>query len=60
MSSLERFRIVGVWEGEEGVVTKKKRNGGLQLKIKVSNLSLRRLISGAIAGVVPRTAVALQ
>ncbi|KAB8825667.1 hypothetical protein FH972_026748 [Carpinus fangiana] len=30
MSSLEGFRIVGVWEGEEGVATKKKRNGGLQ------------------------------
>ena len=57
MSSLEGFRIVGVPEGEEGVVTK-KRNGGLQLKIKVSNPSLRRLISGAIAGAVSRTAVA--
>jgi solute carrier family 25 phosphate transporter 23/24/25/41 len=57
MSSLEGFRIVGVREGEEGVVTKKK-NGGLKLKITVSNPSLRRLISGAIAGAVSRTAVA--
>jgi solute carrier family 25 phosphate transporter 23/24/25/41 len=58
MLSLEGFWIVGVQEGEEGVVTKKKRNGGLQLKIKVSNPSLRRLISGAIAGAVPRTTMA--
>jgi hypothetical protein len=49
MSSLEGFRIVGVREGEEGVVTKKKRNGGLQLKIKVSNPSLKRLISGGVS-----------
>lgn len=41
---------------EEGVVKKKK--GGLKLKIKIANPSLRRLISGAIAGAVSRTAVA--
>lgn len=58
MSSLEGFRIVGVREGEEGVVTTKKNNSGLKLKIKVSNPSLRRLISGAVAGAVSRTAVA--
>ncbi|KAM7259647.1 hypothetical protein ACFE04_015388 [Oxalis oulophora] len=43
-------------EGEE--VSKKKKKGGLKLKIKVANPSLRRLISGAIAGAVSRTAVA--
>ncbi|XP_010250059.1 PREDICTED: adenine nucleotide transporter BT1, chloroplastic/mitochondrial [Nelumbo nucifera] len=39
-------------------VTKKKRKGGLKLKLKIRNPSLRRLISGAIAGAVSRTAVA--
>ncbi|GMY35885.1 adenine nucleotide transporter BT1, chloroplastic/mitochondrial-like [Fagus crenata] len=43
--------------GEEELVKKKKR-GGLKLKIKVGNPSLRRLISGAIAGAVSRTVVA--
>lgn len=47
--------IPGVLE-EEGTV--KKKNIGLRLKIKVKNPSLRRLISGAIAGAVSRTAVA--
>lgn len=37
---------------------KKKKNGAVKLKIKVANPSLRRLISGAIAGAVSRTAVA--
>ncbi|MCD7454500.1 Adenine nucleotide transporter bt1, chloroplastic/mitochondrial [Datura stramonium] len=37
---------------------KKKKKGGLKIKLKVSNPSLRRLISGAIAGAVSRTAVA--
>ncbi|KAE7998860.1 hypothetical protein FH972_003359 [Carpinus fangiana] len=43
--------------GEEGLVRKKKK-GGLKLKIKVSNPSMRKLISGAIAGAVSRTVVA--
>ncbi|KAL4589757.1 hypothetical protein LXL04_002667 [Taraxacum kok-saghyz] len=42
------------WE-KEGALKKK---GGLKLKIKVGNPSLRRLISGAIAGAVSRTCVA--
>lgn len=37
--------------------TKTKRNG-LRLKLKIGNPSLRRLISGAIAGAVSRSAVA--
>ncbi|KAF5461421.1 hypothetical protein F2P56_017525 [Juglans regia] len=56
-SSPEGVRIVGVRE-EEGIVKKKKTKNGLKLKIKVSNPSLRRLISGAIAGAISRTAVA--
>ncbi|KAH8482741.1 hypothetical protein H0E87_029991 [Populus deltoides] len=36
----------------------KKKKGGLKLKIKVKNPSLRRLISGGIAGAISRTAVA--
>uniref|UniRef100_A0A5B6YI34 Adenine nucleotide transporter BT1 n=1 Tax=Davidia involucrata TaxID=16924 RepID=A0A5B6YI34_DAVIN len=64
------FQIVGIPElvlrgeeareiGEEGVLKKKeKKRGGLKLKIKIGNPSLRRLISGAIAGAVSRTAVA--
>lgn len=60
MSSLEGFRIAGVREeGEEGVAKQKKtKKGALKLKITVQNPSLRRLISGAIAGAVSRTAVA--
>ena len=54
VQSQGKVQIVGIPE-EEGVRTKK---GGLQLKIKVKNPSLRRLISGAIAGAVSRTAVA--
>lgn len=47
-------------EEEEGLLQKKKKKtkGGLRLKVKVGNPSLRRLISGAIAGAVSRTAVA--
>ncbi|KAF8110922.1 hypothetical protein N665_0078s0109 [Sinapis alba] len=43
-----------------GEKKKKKKNGGggLKLKIKVGNPSLRRLISGAVAGAVSRTVVA--
>ncbi|KAI3714798.1 hypothetical protein L6452_21758 [Arctium lappa] len=43
-------------EWEKGVFLKKK--DGLKLKIKIGNPSLRRLISGAIAGAVSRTSVA--
>jgi len=45
-----------VFKRREGVLKKKK--GGLKLKIKVKNPSLRRLISGGIAGAISRTAVA--
>ncbi|KAG6585462.1 Adenine nucleotide transporter BT1, chloroplastic/mitochondrial [Cucurbita argyrosperma subsp. argyrosperma] len=55
LSWVEGFRIPGADE-EEGVVKKKK--GGLRLKVKVANPSLRRLISGAVAGAVSRTCVA--
>lgn len=56
------FRVAGVQEIEEveefvGAL-KKKKKGGLKLKIKVGNPSLRRLISGGIAGAVSRTFVA--
>ncbi|KAK8644800.1 hypothetical protein V6N13_118669 [Hibiscus sabdariffa] len=50
------IRVVGLLEGEEA--SKKKKKVGLKLKIKVSNPSLRRLISGGIAGAVSRTCVA--
>ncbi|XP_023535381.1 adenine nucleotide transporter BT1, chloroplastic/mitochondrial-like [Cucurbita pepo subsp. pepo] len=47
---------------EEGVVKnktkKKKKKAGFQLRIRVQNPSLRRLISGAIAGTVSNTCVA--
>ncbi|XP_010437915.1 PREDICTED: adenine nucleotide transporter BT1, chloroplastic/mitochondrial [Camelina sativa] len=36
----------------------KKKKGGLKLKIKIANPSLRRLLSGAVAGAVSRTVVA--
>ncbi|KAJ4959219.1 hypothetical protein NE237_026330 [Protea cynaroides] len=61
------FRIAGIpnepvvvdpEEALEGLKKKKKKKGGLQLKLKIKNHSLRRLISGAIAGAVSRTAVA--
>lgn len=47
--------FVGVQEEEGGL---KKKKGGFKLKIKVNNPSLRRLISGGVAGAVSRTAVA--
>ncbi|XP_068652994.1 adenine nucleotide transporter BT1, chloroplastic/mitochondrial-like [Aristolochia californica] len=43
---------------EESKMQKKEKMGGFKLKIKIKNPSLRRLISGAIAGTVSRTAVA--
>ncbi|MCE3215733.1 hypothetical protein HAX54_003301 [Datura stramonium] len=57
LSFPEVLKIVDNGE-EEGFVKKKKKKGGLKIKLKVSNPSLRRLISGAIAGAVSRTAVA--
>lgn len=57
VSSPEGVRIVGIPEvNEEGIMKKKKK--ALKLKVKIANPSLRRLISGAIAGAVSRTAVA--
>lgn len=52
VSSPEEIREV---EADESIVKKKT---GIKLKIKISNPSLRRLISGAVAGAVSRTAVA--
>ncbi|XP_060959213.1 adenine nucleotide transporter BT1, chloroplastic/mitochondrial-like [Cannabis sativa] len=54
MKFMEGIRRFGGQE-EDGLTKKKKKN---KLKIKVSNPSLQRLISGAIAGAVSRTAVA--
>lgn len=45
-------------EDDESRRKKNKKKGGRKLKIKVRNPSLRRLISGAIAGAFSRTAVA--
>lgn len=47
-------------EEEEGVVLvpRKKKKNGFKLKLKIGNPSLRRLISGAVAGAVSRTVVA--
>ncbi|CAH8378130.1 unnamed protein product [Eruca vesicaria subsp. sativa] len=45
-------------EVNEEKTKKKKNGGGFKLKIKVGNPSLRRLISGAVAGAVSRTVVA--
>ncbi|GMI97586.1 EMBRYO DEFECTIVE 104, suppressor of high stearate content 1, SODIUM HYPERSENSITIVE 1 [Hibiscus trionum] len=56
LPSQDEIRVVGVPEGEAASKTKKKV--GLKLKIKVSNPSLRRLTSGAVAGAVSRTCVA--
>ncbi|GAB2275517.1 Adenine nucleotide transporter bt1, chloroplastic/mitochondrial [Dionaea muscipula] len=58
--SAQGFRIIGIPEAveEEKAKKKKKIQGGLKFKIKVGNPSLRRLISGAVAGAVSRTAVA--
>lgn len=52
----EGFKILGVQEEEKGV-TKKKKNGVI-LKLKIKNPSLRRLLSGGIAGAISRTVVA--
>lgn len=58
LSFPEGFKIVANGEEERVVKKKKKKKGGLKVKLKVSNPSLRRLISGAVAGAVSRTAVA--
>lgn len=58
VSSPEGFKVVGIPEAIDQEEKVKKKKGGLKLKIKVANPSLRRLISGAIAGAVSRTAVA--
>lgn len=55
VSSPEGIKIQGISVEEEDV---KKKRGGLKFKVKVANPSLRRLISGGIAGAVSRTAVA--
>ncbi|KAL5547890.1 hypothetical protein UlMin_003121 [Ulmus minor] len=57
------FRVGFVPElvGDEAFeVGEEERNqkGGLKLKIKIGNASLRRLVSGGVAGVVSRSAVA--
>lgn len=44
-------------EVEERVV-KRNKDGGLKMRIKIKNPSLRRLLSGGIAGAVSRSAVA--
>ncbi|KAI4316312.1 hypothetical protein L6164_024303 [Bauhinia variegata] len=55
ISSQGKNQIVGIPEEER---VEKKKSGGLKLKVKIKNPSFRRLVSGAIAGAVSRTAVA--
>ncbi|KAM0969426.1 hypothetical protein ACFX2A_017943 [Malus domestica] len=57
---VEADALLEVAEAEELLKIQKinGNGGGLRLKIKVGNASLRRLLSGAVAGVVSRTAVA--
>lgn len=50
-------RVIELPEGE-AASTKKKKRLQLKLKIKIPNPSLRRLISGGIAGAISRTCVA--
>lgn len=45
-------------ETRDGIVLNKKKKGGIKFKVKIANTSLRRLVSGAIAGAISRTAVA--
>ncbi|XP_039054987.1 adenine nucleotide transporter BT1, chloroplastic/mitochondrial-like [Hibiscus syriacus] len=47
-----------VEERKERERKKKKKKGGFKLRIKIENELLRRLLSGAVAGAVSRTAVA--
>ncbi|KAL0687108.1 hypothetical protein Bca4012_086785 [Brassica carinata] len=62
VSSPGKWKSGKVEEWEELVNGEKKKNGGggggMKLKIKIGNPSLRRLISGAVAGAVSRTVVA--
>lgn len=55
-----KVKILGVPDEQDEIlgVNKKKKGGLKKFKIKVKNPSLRRLISGAFAGAVSRTAVA--
>ncbi|XP_024019303.1 adenine nucleotide transporter BT1, chloroplastic/mitochondrial-like [Morus notabilis] len=53
---LERGKALEV--GEEKVTVKRKKGDGLKLRMKIGNDSLRRLMSGGIAGAVSRSAVA--
>lgn len=53
---LERGKALEV--GEEKVAVKRKKRDGLKLRMKIGNDSLRRLMSGGIAGAVSRSAVA--
>ncbi|XP_021891440.1 adenine nucleotide transporter BT1, chloroplastic/mitochondrial-like [Carica papaya] len=57
LSPPEDVRVVSA-PADEVTLKKTKKKGGLRLKIKVANPALRRLISGAIAGAISRTAVA--
>ncbi|CAN0877610.1 Adenine nucleotide transporter BT1, chloroplastic/mitochondrial [Linum grandiflorum] len=50
--------FVGFRDEEEEKKSRRRRGGWLKVKIKVRNPSLRRLLSGGIAGAVSRTAVA--
>ncbi|KAL9266716.1 Adenine nucleotide transporter BT1, chloroplastic/mitochondrial-like protein [Drosera capensis] len=52
----EAVTVEGENEGKSK--TQKKGKVGMKFKVKVANPSLRRLISGAIAGAISRTAVA--
>ncbi|KAK6129549.1 hypothetical protein DH2020_036707 [Rehmannia glutinosa] len=58
VSLSEGFKNFGLAQEEKGLMDEKKKKSGLNIKIKISNPSLRRLISGGIAGAVSRTAVA--
>ncbi|KAK6129531.1 hypothetical protein DH2020_036764 [Rehmannia glutinosa] len=58
VSLSEGFKNFGLAEEEKGLMDNNKKKSGLNIKIKISNPSLRRLISGGIAGAVSRTAVA--
>ncbi|EYU32339.1 hypothetical protein MIMGU_mgv1a026915mg, partial [Erythranthe guttata] len=54
----EGFKIFGMTENEKDSMMSEKNKKGLKLKIKISNPSLRRLVSGGIAGAISRTVVA--
>ncbi|KAL2346727.1 hypothetical protein Fmac_000727 [Flemingia macrophylla] len=55
---LKYVQSQGKDEVAEGRIKGKWKKGGLSLKLKIRNPSLRRLFSGAIAGALSRTAVA--